>query len=58
MRLASQETALTNAGKASTHLQKRRREREEVDAYLGALTSSSESLPSASDLRSKRTRDD
>lgn len=43
MRLVSQENALTNARRASAKLQKRRREREEVDAYLGALTSSSES---------------
>ena len=47
--LAGQETALANAAEASAYLRARRREREEVDAFLGAPP-----LPSsASNLRSK-----
>jgi hypothetical protein len=49
IRLVGQETALANAAEASAYLQARRREREEVDAYLGARHSPS----SASTLRSK-----
>jgi hypothetical protein len=36
-RLASQDTARTNASQASAKLRKRRHEQEDVDAYLGAL---------------------
>jgi hypothetical protein len=39
MDLFSQETARTNAAGASAELRERRREREEVDAYLRALHS-------------------
>ena len=46
MGLISQETALTNAAEASAKLRQRRREREEVDEYLGALHS-----PIAADTR-------
>jgi len=35
--LANQETALTNARRASTHLLRRRVERDEVELYLGDL---------------------
>lgn len=49
IRLVGQETALANAAEASANLQARRRERDEVDAYLGAPNSPS----SASTLRSK-----
>jgi hypothetical protein len=37
--LANQETALTNARRASTHLLRRRVERDEVELYLGHLES-------------------
>ena len=46
MDLIGQETARTNAAEASAKLRKRRHEREEVDAYLGALHS-----PIAADTR-------
>ena len=36
-RLASQDTARTNASQGSAKLRKRRREQEDVDAYLAAL---------------------
>lgn len=39
-RLLSQETARTNAAGASAQLQRRRHEREEVEAYLRAVHSS------------------
>jgi hypothetical protein len=44
--LISQETALTNAAEASAKLRQRRRERQEVDAYLSVLHS-----PIAEDTR-------
>ena len=43
--LANQDTALANAAEASSELRSRRDEREEVDAYLRGLGTTSSSHP-------------
>ena len=52
--LANQETALTNARRASTHLLRRRVERDEVELYLDDLGSEPAQSPAVPEQRAPR----